>query len=378
MMDELLSQDEINALLSGQGFGTATSGSGADAAQEKGGKILGDIAALFASSTGSVFGMLAGKDVTASVSSTETLPQKEFVLKPGDSAFCFRVSASGLDDAPVLLVMTGKGALTLADLMMGGEGKDLPAEASELFLNAAQEGLSQVVGAAFTSMSGLLGGRRLLPENISSALETGEWLPFAGQASDDPAWVVSMSVRIDGIDPFSLWLLMPMPVAAKIAEEIEAAMTPKEAPQPAAAKQAAAAPKSQGGRQQPQMPLPPSPAYETPSFGNIVDQSTVDVRPAEFVPLTQKASSGQASRIDLISDIPVRVTVELGRTRKNISEILNMTPGSVIELDKMAGEPVDVLVNSKLIAKGEVVVIDENFGVRITEIVTSSGRVHSL
>ena len=69
---------------------------------------------------------------------------------------------------------------------------------------------------------------------------------------------------------------------------------------------------------------------------------------------------------------------ELGRTRKNIADILNMTPGSVIELDKMAGEPVDVLVNSKLIAKGEVVVIDENFGVRITEIVSSAGRVHSL
>ena len=119
-------------------------------------------------------------------------------------------------------------------------------------------------------------------------------------------------------------------------------------------------------------------AYEPPTYGNIVDQSSVDVRPAEFIPLTQKAASGPASRIDLIADIPVRVTVELGRTRKNISDILNMTPGSVIELDKMAGEPVDVLVNSKLIAKGEVVVIDENFGVRITEIVGSSGKVRSL
>ncbi|HPR90743.1 MAG TPA: flagellar motor switch protein FliN, partial [Synergistaceae bacterium] len=115
-----------------------------------------------------------------------------------------------------------------------------------------------------------------------------------------------------------------------------------------------------------------------PSFGNVYDQSSVDVRPAEFVPLTQKSVSGFGSKIDLVADIPVRVTVELGRTRKNIADILNMTPGSVIELDKMAGEPVDVLVNSKLIAKGEVVVIDENFGVRITEIVTSAGRVHSL
>ncbi len=76
-----------------------------------------------------------------------------------------------------------------------------------------------------------------------------------------------------------------------------------------------------------------------------------------------------------MADIPVRVTVELGRTRKNISDILNMTPGSVIELDKMAGEPVDILVNGKLIAKGEVVVIDENFGIRITQLVSPEERI---
>ncbi len=376
MMDELLSQDEINALLSGQGFGSATGGSDAGGAQEST-KVLDDVAGLFATSTGSVFGMLAGKDVRAAVTSKETIPQKDFVSKPGDAAFCFRVSASGLDDAPTVLVMTRTGALTLADLMMGGEGKDLPSEASELFLNAAQEGLSQVVGAAFTSMSGLLGGRRLLPENVSSALETEEWLPFAEGTPDDPSWVVSISVSIEGLDAFPLWLLLPMPVATKIAEEIEAAMAPKEAPKPASGQQQApAAPRTQNV--QSSAPSMAAAAYEPPTYGNIVDQSSVDVRPAEFIPLTQKTASGPASRIDLIADIPVRVTVELGRTRKNISDILNMTPGSVIELDKMAGEPVDVLVNSKLIAKGEVVVIDENFGVRITEIVSSSGKVRSL
>ena len=79
----------------------------------------------------------------------------------------------------------------------------------------------------------------------------------------------------------------------------------------------------------------------------------------------------------MIADIPVRVTVELGKTRKNISEVLALTAGSVIELDKMAGEPVDILVNGKLIAKGEVVVIDENFGVRITEVMHTSAKTYS-
>ena len=87
---------------------------------------------------------------------------------------------------------------------------------------------------------------------------------------------------------------------------------------------------------------------------------------------------GGGSKIDLIADIPVRVTVELGKTRKSVSEVLAMTTGSVIELDKMAGEAVDVLVNGKLIAKGEVVVIDENFGVRITEVLNTASRVHSI
>jgi flagellar motor switch protein FliN/FliY len=98
----------------------------------------------------------------------------------------------------------------------------------------------------------------------------------------------------------------------------------------------------------------------------------VDVHPAEFTPLMPRGAGGPGGKIDLIADIPGLVTVELGKTRKNISEILGIAPGSVIELDKMAGEPVDVLVNGKLIAKGEVVVIDENFGVRITDVMNTS------
>ena len=95
----------------------------------------------------------------------------------------------------------------------------------------------------------------------------------------------------------------------------------------------------------------------------------VDVRPAAFQPLGGGGGGGAPSPIDLIADIPVRVTVELGKARKSVSEILALTAGAVVELDKMAGEPVDILVNGKLIAHGEVVVIDENFGVRITDII---------
>jgi flagellar motor switch protein FliN/FliY len=80
----------------------------------------------------------------------------------------------------------------------------------------------------------------------------------------------------------------------------------------------------------------------------------------------------------MLLDIPLQVTVELGRTRRSVKEILELSAGSIIELDKLAGEPVDILVNNRLIAKGEVVVIDENFGVRVTDIISQSDRLKKL
>ncbi len=384
MIDELLSQDEINALLSGGGFGggAGNDGSSGDMTAEQQ-HVLNDIANIFSSSAASVFGMLAGKEVSADIQKTETVSQEELVAATEAEPFAFRVLAGGLNNAPITMLVTKKGALTLADLMMGGEGKDLPDEASELYLNAAQEGLSQVVGAAFTSMSGLLGGKRLMPENVSSALEAEEWLPFPSLDAADSLWRVSAALEMEGLGSFPLEILLPLEVAKKIADDVHAVVAgKKEKEQPASSAQPQQQAK-QAPQQPPQQAAPQQQSFggagePAPSFGNVYDQSSVDVRPAEFVPLTQKSLSGFGSKIDLVADIPVRVTVELGRTRKNIADILNMTPGSVIELDKMAGEPVDVLVNSKLIAKGEVVVIDENFGVRITEIVSSAGRVHSL
>jgi flagellar motor switch protein FliN/FliY len=93
---------------------------------------------------------------------------------------------------------------------------------------------------------------------------------------------------------------------------------------------------------------------------------------------TDQMTGATGGNISLLMDVPLKLTVELGRTTKMVKEILALAPGSVVELDKLAGEPVDILVNERLIAKGEVVVIDENFGVRITEIVNPEERLHGL
>ncbi len=102
-----------------------------------------------------------------------------------------------------------------------------------------------------------------------------------------------------------------------------------------------------------------------------------EVHPAEFIPLGGSESPGGSS-LDLLLDIVLRINVELGRSSMPVRDILSLGPGSVVELDKMAGEPVDVSINGTLIARGEVVVVDEKFGVRVTEIVTPAKRVASL
>ncbi|KRG09747.1 hypothetical protein ACA29_21465 [Lederbergia galactosidilytica] len=104
-----------------------------------------------------------------------------------------------------------------------------------------------------------------------------------------------------------------------------------------------------------------------------------NVQPATFADFDEVETPSYGTKnLDMLLDIPLQVTVELGRTNRSVKDILELGAGSVIELDKLAGEPVDILVNSRLIAKGEVVVIDENFGVRVTDIVSKSDRLKKL
>ena len=353
-MDELLSQDEINALLSG---GELPNSATSDLSMEDA-NTLDEIAAIFSNAESNVFGMLAGKDVNVQIKETASYAQAELREKTEEKPFIFNATFGGFDNIPLAFVVDCRGALTLADLMMGGEGKELPEEPSELYLNAAQEGLSQVVGSAFTSLSALLGGRRLMPENTTSALGEDNWKAFAALGDDTKLWVTVLDTAIEGLQPFSLRVVIPMDSVKSIANVIHDIVIEK-APKPRQPTAPAAAPAPMQ-----QAFMPPPPGAQQPA-------QMVDVQAAEFTPLMSRGAVGGGSKIDLIADIPVRVTVELGKTRKNISEILGITTGSVIELDKMAGEPVDVLVNGKLIAKGEVVVIDENFGVRITDVVNT-------
>lgn len=110
----------------------------------------------------------------------------------------------------------------------------------------------------------------------------------------------------------------------------------------------------------------------------VSQEEKINVQPTKFPPLEAKPSPSEAANIELLFDISLQLTVELGRTTMSIKEVLALTSGSVIELDKLTGESAELLVNGRLIAKGEVVVVDENFGLRITEIIRPEGRLRKL
>jgi flagellar motor switch protein FliN/FliY len=373
MVDEFLNQDEIDALLSGEPDSEG-GGGGTDSLSKDDLSVLGEVISIVASAASNVIGMLAGRDVATNIGDQVELAQNSVGQGiEGSKVFTYSMTLSGLDEAPSAVIIGEKGALALADLMMGGDAKELPAESNDLYLSAAQEGLSQLIGSALTSLSGLMGGVRLSAESSASKLsEVSGWFPFESEPEETPVWVGRVDLTVEGVEPFSLCVTLPVPNALDLAAKIREAMAPPE-PEPAPQlpisqpkpQQAGAAPRPQAAT--PPVQLPPRP-----------QGPPVDARPVEFAQLGGSDFAGSPGNIDLIVDIPVRVTVELGRTRKTIGEVLALGAGSVIELNKMAGEPVDVLVNGKLIARGEVVVIDESFGIRVTEVVSRAERIRSM
>lgn len=304
------------------------------------------------------------------------------------------------------LVIKTLDARIIADLMLGGNGElqdDSPLD--EIHVSAVQEAMNQMMGASATSMSTIF--NRLV--NISPpSVDILDVTSGEGVGALPPVDIfvkISFRLTIGDLIDSTIMQLLPVPfvkelvrslmggdtadsaaasAAETVSEPVQAEQPQAAAPQPdhqptfteppqAAPAQEFATPPQQPPMQQPYMP-PTGPQ----TYGNVPTRG-VNVQPVQF-PNLGGAPYVQAddTNLNLLLDIPLKVTVELGRTSKQIKEILELSQGSVIELDKLAGEPVDILVNNKLIAKGEVVVIDENFGVRVTDIVSQWDRIQKL
>lgn len=323
-----------------------------------------------------------------------------------------------------LLVIRADDAQIIADLMMGGDGTAPPQELSEIHLSAVQEAMNQMMGSAATSMSTIFNKLvNISPPGIDMMdLQQGKGMENIPE--DDILVKISFRLKVGSLIDSNIMQLIPVPFARSLVATLLGGMggdaAPTEAPQadPQPAPQPAPQPEPVhmaggneypssgiGGMEPPQPPpyqMPPQqpmyqqplqgypggmPPYQQPMYQQQPPQPAysgyqpppANVQPVQFSSFDVNVSP-QASpqNLSMLMDIPLKVTVELGRTKRQIKDILDLSPGSIIELDKLAGEPVDILVNNKLIAKGEVVVIDENFGVRVTDILSQWDRIQKL
>lgn len=315
---------------------------------------------------------------------------------------------SGLDGSNIL-ILTERDVKIITDLMMGGDGTNIEGELGELHLSAISEAMNQMMGSSATSLSQMLGKTIDISPPVANLVDIQDSNVTGSEVADFLAGKfvqIAFSMQIDELVDSTILQLYPVDFAQEIVqtflggdlltpEPVKEEEPPKvEAYTPPVVEQPQPAPTGYGataggggmdmqgaaaGMPQPGMGMPtgmpymqqgmpygmPGGAYGMPMGA----APGMNYQTAQFESFNGNISAMQSTEnIDLIMDVPLEVTVELGRTKKSIAEILDFAPGTIIELDKIAGEPIDVLVNGKFVAKGEVVVIEESFGIRVTEI----------
>ncbi|MCI5890010.1 MAG: flagellar motor switch phosphatase FliY [Lachnospira sp.] len=379
---------------------------------------VGEISNISMGTAATTLSSLLNQKVNITTPTVEVSTWDELSVKYDRPCVMLQISYKEGIDGNNVLILKERDVKIITDLMMGGAGQvDDDEPLSELHLSAIGEAMNQMMGSAATSMSSMFNRKIDISPPIANMVET-----YSDSTDDLPPFLkgqfvmVAFKMQIGDLIDSEIMQLYPIEFAKELlnlfAPELNGsssanaesqptqpepvpqptpASQPTPAPQPAPASQpasASAAPQPDMSAQAPQgmpygypqmgMPYGYPPMQGQPmAYGyppmqgqSAVPQQDVNVAPAAFQPFAGDVNAlSQKENIDLIMDVPLDVTVELGRTKKSIKDILEFAPGTIVELNKIAGEAIDVLVNGKYVAKGEVVVIEESFGVRITEII---------
>lgn len=381
-MDGMLSQDEINALLSGVNAGSSDPQPDPQPAAteeiltdiEK--DAIGEIANISMGTSATTLYSLVNRKVNITTPTVSIANWKNFIDEQEKPCVFIQIKyTEGLDGANIL-IMRERDVKVITDLMMGGDGSNIDGELGELHLSAISEAMNQMMGSSATSLSSMLG--RMIdispPEaSLVNILENKNGADIAPFLVGDFV-KIEFRMQIEDLVDSTIMQLYPIDFAKSLykifmEQQMGTSAAPAQ-PDPAPQPQSVPAPQPQPDpAPQPQPYVPPQ--AEMPQMQQVPQMQQANIQPAQFQAFNTQMPQQMASQenIGLIMDVPLEVTVELGRTKKSIAEILDFTPGTIIELDKIAGEPIDVLVNGKFVAKGEVVVIEESFGIRVTEII---------
>ncbi len=388
MNDGILSQEEIDALLKGENIAEDTTGSNPSPVQ---------LSEFECDTLGEIGNISMG---TAATTLSTLLRQRVAITTPDVSV----TSGQQLrDDYPIpyvvvevqyteglrganILVIKEEDACIIANLMMGGDGTLEKRNLDEIQLSAVGEAMNQMMGSATTSISSMFNRRiDIAPPRLTLVDLGKEELEVA---INYDFWVrIKFKMEIGNLVNSEIMQIIPLEAVRNMidilmgntAEEasLEGLLEAESAAEPSREVREAVPPISR-----PESPPPVQQPYQETYYQDapttVKKGEQFAVQPVQFAPLRDVGMSGTPSNISLIMDVPLDITVELGKSRKTIKEILELHQGAIIQLDKLAGEPVDMLVNGKLIAKGEVVVIDESYGIRITAIISPMDRMNKL
>lgn len=377
MSDGSISQNEIDALLSGMGdSGAASEGTFASTQQEVLQKFFdGNVPAL-----SSNLDSMTGKTVSVSNPVITLSGRENFLQKVPDMAVAVTIDFDGALTGDHLFVLAPEFAEKLVSLVNNEENVTI----DDMALSVISETIAQYVGKEISAFDG---------EDIKGVTNMpaeAHHVPKAMVRLSQDFALLTYSVTIDETT-FNLWEIIAKKTAEQIADKLNKT---ESAPQAAPVQPIPAQPAPEQGSTMGAMNMPMNGMNGMPQMGQqpmnvgmqmqggapvqggmVMPGMNPNVQSVQFPPLLNGVTEAEQGNIGLIMDVFMEMTVELGRTRKMIKEILSMGEGHIIELDKLAGEPVDILVNHKPIAKGEVVVIDENFGVRVTEILSPAERI---
>lgn len=394
-MDGILSQEEISALLNDTGSENATQNTSLTDNEKD---AIGEIANISMGTAATTLFSLVNRKVEISTPVVSLATWDDIVEAYERPCVFIRIAYTVGLDGNNLLILKENDVKIITDLMMGGDGTNTDGELGELHLSAICEAMNQMMGSAATSLSSMLNKTIDIspPHAVLIDLQENVDEGTIDEFLKNPFVKISFKMEIGDLVNSTIMQLYPISFAkemcasitqnmeqdaaanASVTPQPEVKPEPQPTPQPAPQQTMQSQPMMDQGMMGQAMqgqgmmgqPVQGQPMMGQPMMSQPMMGQPVNVQPAQFQPFMGDLSAAfQKENIDLIMDVPLEVTVELGRTSKSIQEILDFAPGTIIELNKIAGEPIDVLVNGKYVAKGEVVVIEESFGVRITEII---------
>lgn len=419
MTDGLLDQDEIDALLGNTSETSSDESSDSpdtsdeELLSEVEKDTLGEIGNISMGTSATTLSTLLNQKVTITtpkVTITDVDELSEFYPIPFVAIDVkYKVGVEGVN----LLILRISDVKIIADLMMGGEGKDLEdAELTDIDLSAIGEAMNQMVGSSSTSLSTMIGKTIDIepPKSYTVDFQEDKLDLFE---SEEEIVKISFKMVVGDLIDSEIMQLVPISFARQLVESLnnppsddeeeEVVEEPVQAEEPVKPQQPQQeveqeqvvqeqpqqeAPIQEQQQAQPQQPVQQQQAqYQQPiqqpqaqqqqeqPQAQQINTQPVNVSAPNFQQFDQASNQSHDVDINIIQDIPVEITVQLGKTMRKIGEILEYGPGTIIELDKLLGEPLEIFANEKYIAKGEVVVIEDNFGIRVTEIVSPSKRI---